>query len=280
MFETVTIQKGGWLAEVAPELGANVTKLQYNGEDVFIPLTSRDQLAVNPYLQGAPLLFPANRTVDARFTFEGRDYALLMNEAKNGAHLHGLLHTRPFTLVEAGDASVTLCYENGGEIYPFPFCMTVTYAVGEDGFEQRYTVKNTGENRMPFTFALHTTFVEPERFSVPIDMCQEKNEVHLPTGRYVALDEQEARYATGSASKGLTISGYYRACGNTARVGAYTYTASPAFDHWILFNGQGKSGLLCVEPQSGAVNGLNMDGGCTVLGPSEETTLWTKIERA
>ena len=129
---------------------------------------------------------------------------------------------------------------------------------------------------MPVIFALHTTFTEPDSFTVPIDLCQEKDAVHLPTGRYVPLSPQEAGYAKGSASKGKIISGYYRACGFVATVGGYTYTASEEFDHWILFNGRGESGLLCVEPQCGAVDGLN-SGACRVIEPGDTLTLQTEI---
>ena len=55
------------------------------------------------------------------------------------------------------------------------------------------------------------------------------------------------------------------------------YEASKEFDHWILFNGGGNKGLLCVEPQLGAVNGLNKPDGHRVMKPGEVLTLWTKI---
>ena len=75
------------------------------------------------------------------------------------------------------------------------------------------------------------------------------------------------------------ISGYYKAGGHTAAVGRFTYTVSEEFDHWVLFNGRGESGLLCVEPQCGAVNGLNIPGGHRVLQPGESLELWTKLTK-
>lgn len=269
-----------WSAEVEPHLGANVTRLQYKSQDVFVPLLSRGQLEKNPYIQGAPILLPANRTANGQFTFEGREYTLPINEPANKAHLHGLLHTCRFNTDEISEDSITLSYKNEGEIYPFPFEITVKYSIVGEAFKQSYTVKNTGKGNMPFTFALHTSFVEPESFTVPIDMCQEKDERHIPTGRYIKLSERESRYAKGSPSKGIPISRYYRSCGHTAFVGEFNYTVSDDFDHWILFNAAGKGNLLCVEPQCGAVNGLNMEKGHTVLAPGEEKTLYTLLEKA
>lgn len=272
------IESEGWRAEVAPALGGNIVSLSYNGRDIYLPLKSEKQLEINPYLQGAPILLPANRTAGAKFGFNGKEYNLPLNEPATGAHLHGLVHRQPFTVKYCGESEIKLIYENKGDIYPFPFLLTVNYLIKNGVFRQEYTVINTGKGEMPFTFALHTTFKEPNSFSVPIDLCQEKDGFHIPTGRYVPLNSQEQGYTSGSPSKGLIISGYYRACGHTAYLDNLSYTVSDNFDHWILFNGRGESGLLCVEPQCGKVDGLNIKDGCKILNPNEETKFWIEYK--
>ena len=57
------------------------------------------------------------------------------------------------------------------------------------------------------------------------------------------------------------------------------YTVSDNFDHWILFNGKGEKNLLCVEPQCGAVNGLNMKNGHRILAPQKKISFSCKIEK-
>ena len=49
------------------------------------------------------------------------------------------------------------------------------------------------------------------------------------------------------------------------------------FDHWILFNGEGKRKLLCVEPQCGKSNGLNTDDGKIVISKGQNISFWTEI---
>ena len=267
-----------WTAEISAVHGGNVTRLEYCEKNVLIPLENEEQLTVNPYLQGSPILFPANRTYKGEFEFEGVLYHLPLNEPHNNAHLHGLVHLQRFDILSATDTRVTLRYFGTEEVYPFPFSMTVEYSLEENVFSQVYVIKNIGTKNMPFTFSLHTTFSEPESFSVPISMCQEKDGHHIPTGRYVELDEEELEYANASVSRGRVISGYYKASGHTARVGEYLYSVSDNFDHFILFNGRGEMGLLCVEPQCGAVNGLR-NGDCKVLSPNEEMTFTCKISR-
>ena len=272
------IEAEGWRAEVAPALGGNIVSLSYNGRDIYVPLKNKKQLEINPYLQGAPILLPANRTAGAKFGFNGKEYKLPLNEPATGAHLHGLVHRQPFTVKYCGESEIKLIYENKGYIYPFPFLLEVNYLIKGNIFRQEYKVINTGKSEMPFTFALHTTFTEPNTFSVPIDLCQEKDGFHIPTGRYVPLNSQEQGYTSVSPSKGLIISGYYRACGHTAYLDNLSYTVSDNFDHWVLFNGRGESGLLCVEPQCGKVNGLNIENGCKILNPNEETEFWIEIK--
>lgn len=279
MFKKTVIENSVWRVEVAPALGADISSLKYKGVDVYVPLETEEQLSVNPYLHGSPILMPANRTAGGKFTFQGREYSLPVNEPRTGAHLHGLVHKQEFTVIKQSGSSVKLRFENRGEIYPFPFELTAEYSAEEETFYQRYEIKNIGNSDMPFTFALHTTFCEPEFFSVPIDSCQEKDGFHIPTGRYVPLNSEEREYASGTVSRGKEISGYYRLSGNTAKIGDFEYTASDNFDHWILFNGKGTSGLLCIEPQCGKVNGLNSDDGCRVLRPGEALPFFTTMKR-
>jgi aldose 1-epimerase len=278
--DIISIRSGEWQANICPRLGGNVIKLTWGGKDVLRPLDNEEQLKINPYLQGSPVLMPANRTYRGRFVFEGKEYFLPINEPQNDCNLHGSVLSQPFETVKVTDDRAILRFvDREGKIYPFPFALTITYSLTDKGFSASYEVENIGSGSMPLTFSLHTTFVEPNRFSVPIDACQEKDSHHIPTGKYIVLDPQESGYARSSHSEGLVISGYYRAYDTVARVGDYTYTVSENFDHWILFNGRGESGLLCVEPQSGRVNGLNMNDGHTVLSPCEKIKFTTEISR-
>ena len=277
--DVVKISAGDWQATVCPRLGGNIIGLTYKGEDVLRPLTNEEDLKVNPYLWGAPILMPANRTYEGKFVFEGKEYTLPLNEPHYNCNLHGLVLYEVFETGSVKENSVTLkLTDTDCRSYPFPFEMTVTYKVTEEGLTSQYTVQNIGEGNMPVTFCTHTNFIEPESFQVPIDMNQERDKCQIPTGRYVELDDQQKRYVTGSPSVGLYISGYFRSCGNTAIVGNYKYTVSDNYNHWVFFNGGGGKGYLCVEPQSGKVNGLNYPDGYNLLTPGEKITFTTIIE--
>ncbi len=272
----IALCSGDWEAGVNPRLGANTVYLRYRGRDIFRPLENEAQIAENPYIQGSPILLPANRTYLGKFSFEGKDYTLPITEPRTNSHLHGTLHRESFELVSADATSATMTYSNrGGKVYPFDFDITVTYTVDNEGFSQKYVITNAGDCNMPYTFCLHSTFVEPDIFILPISSRQEDVR-DIPTGRYIPLTEQESRYVTGSPSKGIYVVGYFEASGNVATVGNFNYEVSKNFDHWILYNARGERGFLCLEPQAGKVNGLNIDGGCLILAPGESEVFTTR----
>ena len=276
--DTITLKFGDWQADVCPRLGGNIIGLSYKDEAVLRPLVNEDDLKINPYLWGAPILMPANRTKAGKFNFEGREYTLPLNEPLHDNNLHGSVLYQVFDLVEADEAHAVLrLVDKECASYPFPFAMTVTYALSENGLTADYEVENIGEGNMPLTFCLHATFVEPEDFTCPIDLAEERDPHHIAVGRYIELNPTEKAIADSSPSRGISISGYYRASGKTARIGSYKYSVSENFDHWIFYNGAGKGGYLCVEPQAGRVNGLNMADGHIVLAAGEKIRFETKI---
>ena len=278
--DTIILNCGLWQAVICPRLGGNIIGLSCGGENVLRPLERVEDLEISPYLYGAPILMPANRTKAGKFNFEGREYILPLNEPLHGNNLHGSVLYQAFEVLESDEKNVVLrLVDSKCNSYPFPFSMTVTYCLSDDGLSADYEVENIGEGNMPLTFCLHTAFIEPESFTCPIDLCQEKDDHHVPTGRYIELNELESQIPVSSPSKGRVISGYYRACGSVARVGDYKYSVSENFDHWIFFNGLGESGYLCVEPQSGKVNGLNVDGGHTRLAAGEKIKFETRITK-
>ena len=277
--DSVILRAGVWTAEVLPRFGMNMISLRANGKHVLREAADWRTLCESPFLYGIPLLFPANRTLDGRFSFKGKSYQLPLNEPALGNHLHGLMYNAPFTIVRASENEITAVFENSGERYPFPFRMQITDRLDEHGMTRSLALCNTGTLTMPYTLAFHTTFVEPELFSAEIGLRHERSDRFVPTGQTGALTETEQRYRTGLCPKGLAISGYYAADGQTARLDDLVLEMSAGFDQRVLFNGGSSQHFLCIEPQAGMVNGLNMPGGHKTLLPGEETSYSISIQK-
>jgi len=259
------LKAGEWQAEVYPQCGMNLTALTFAGKPIFRTPADEQVLRENLYLYGNPLLMPANRTKDGRFIFCGKVYELPINEPARGNNLHGLMADAPFEVVRQTENEVCAIYQNRGERYPFVFDLIITDTLTVQGW--RREVKLQAKEDMPYTLAFHSTFLEPERFSVPIGRRFVCNENYIPNGEMVPAEPL-----------GKVISGFYEAEKHVAMVEEYLFTVSENFDHWILFNGGGEQGFLCIEPQCGGVNGLNSNAH-RILRGGERDTFTLSLER-
>jgi len=247
-----------WCVDVLPEFGMNPIRIQYGEQDLVRTPTDLEELRANPYLWGFPLLFPANRTKNGTFPFRGTLYSLPVNEIPQNNHLHGVLVDAPFEVLYATESELSARYQNRGERYPFSFDITITDSLSEDGFLR--TVQILALEDLPYTLAFHATFTEPKHFRVPLGAQYLRDENNIPTGKTISPLPLEK-----------IVSGFYRSAGQEATLDEFTFAVSPNFDHWILYNGNGEEGFLCLEPQCGEVNGLNTDGHALLLSGNTET---------
>ncbi len=279
-FETVTLRAGDWEAEIVPGIGMNTASLTFQGTPVLRSPESPEFLRLDPCVYGTPLLMPPNRTEAGRFSFDGKSYQLPVNETVLGNHLHGLVHSQEFTLVQVQGNMLSGIYENRGEIFPFPFRLEVNCILTEEGYAQEFLFTNTGSSDMPLTFGLHTVFSCPGEIRVPIGKRWTVNSCFIPTGELEELTPENECYRTGTDPNGKMVRGFYTSCGNEAKIGDFRYRVTPDFDQWVLWNGDGTSGFCAVEPMRGAVNSLNSGVGLLRLKPGETHRFATIIYRA
>lgn len=264
----VRLRNGKWSAIVLPNFGMNVISVKYGRKEIMRCPRDMEELSERPRLFGIPILFPANRTADGTFSFEGKTHKNFfpINEPIRNNHVHGLMSVAPFEVLEQTENSITACHKNRGERYPYPFDMTVTVTLTEQGLEHRLTIKAL--ERMPYTFGYHTTFAEPKTYTVPIGRLYVRNDRLHPTGEMMQIE-----------SLGEIFDSFFESVGNTAKLDEFLFKVSDNFDSWVLFNSDGKSGFICVEPQCGLVNGLNIPGGYRVLDAGQEETFTLQITR-
>jgi aldose 1-epimerase len=273
----VHLRHGDWEADIFPAFGANLIRLAHAGREILRTAPDLASLLGRTILYGTPVLVPANRTADGRFTFDGKEYQLPINEPRFFNNLHGSLYLTPFRVVQVDADSCACEYASSKfDAYTFNFSLTITVTLTDAGMKQEFVYKNLGEGPMPITMSLHTSFVRPADFSVPVAHSWETDARALPTGRMLPLTAQESQYPGGYTLCDEFVNGYYTSVGHKARVGDYHYEVSDNFDQWVLF-GAGPFDFLCVEPQIAQVNCLNHPGSFPVLPAGESFTCWTKI---
>ena len=140
MDEIIVLESGGYTAKINATRGANCFSLEHSGHNAKI-LREPDYSKPldNPFLYGAPVLFPQNRISGGKFEFEGRVYDFGINEENTNCYIHGALHVTPFAVVEKRENFVRLVYENDGTYvgYRDKFAITCTYFLSENGLDER-----------------------------------------------------------------------------------------------------------------------------------------------
>lgn len=269
----ITLSGYGWEADVTAQYGMNAIRLSHAGKQILRYPENMDLLlSITTAAYGSPLLLPPNRTEHATFRFDGQTYYLPLNEQRYQNNIHGQLRHVPFQVEEETPLSLRASYRNIGEIFPFPFLVRVHYFIDETGFHQRYAFHNIGKGDMPLTFGLHTNFLAPEWFRVPLDRKWVKNNCHIPTGAQIDLSEEEKTFCTRGCPQGKPITGFFTSGGCTAQLDDILFTVSDNFDQWQIWNGDGTKGFISIEPQCGAVNCLNSGAGLLRLKPGQSET--------
>lgn len=263
--KTIKLKKGDWEAEIVPSYAMNVIRLTYCGEDILRPPSKPEDLNLNHFVYGTPFLFPPNVTRNDTFTFEGETYTLpYPNTGRR--HQHGLLYNADMRIIEESPELLVGVFISGTDRYPFPFKLTIKCELTDEGLKQQYCIENIGEKKMPFLMGLHTTFAAQPVFTVSLKngWTKEENSPMPVTPR--ELTSEELRYVTGTSPSGCNIHGQFTDNGeHTATIGNYIYKLSDNFKIWVLWNKGGDEGFISLEPQSGSIDGLNMEGQYNVL---------------
>lgn len=168
--------------------GALISKLVLGNEDVIkYPLKEDDPKKGYP----SALLFPfPNRIKDARYTFEGKEYSLEINDTDSHNAIHGLIAFERFEIVSQSEnkAKLKFSYQGQNEGYPFPFDFTVEYVLTANQLNIVVEGLNTGETNMPVGFAWHPYFgfgsnpVGEMTIKAPRRIKMELSERNIPTG--------------------------------------------------------------------------------------------------
>jgi len=153
----------GYMARIIPELGGNVVKLSYNGEDILKAPEDLEGYKKSQNNFGIPHLFPPNRIKGGRFSFDGREYNFPVKPSGNS--LHGFLHFSRWKVeskkTDEKYISLKLSYissENSSHFSYFPhtFKCVREYILNKDGLEERYYVENLGRETMPLSLGYLT----------------------------------------------------------------------------------------------------------------------------
>lgn len=301
----LTLTAGPYTAKILPSLGGQVLSLCKNGVPILHEPENEAILQQKSTWYGLPILFPPNRIDGGKFETRERAYSFPVNEPNRGNSLHGFLHSRPWQVKEQTENSITLTYcltPEGDfyEYYPHPFYMEQRYELSEEGLKQELVLRNTGEETMPVGLGQHSAFYapKPDRIYASVGKRILMSERMLPTGKVRELNEDEKRFREG----GMQVDAWamddhytvepllrdgkpFHGAIIEREAGTVYYEVDSFYQHWMIWNAEGKNDFICIEPQNWRVNAPNLvssgmskeEAGFTELAPEQELHIFTKL---
>ena len=226
--------KGGKIEADICDLGARINAIRVNGIDVVLGFNKVEDYFKKCSSAGATIGRVANRIANGRFTLNGKEYQLNVNNGEN--HLHGGnvgFDKRIFTVTEEADDSVTMEYFScdGEENYPGNLKLTVKFTVVDDALLMEYGAvcdKDTLWN--PTNHAYFNLDGEGNGDCLG-NMLQLNADYYTPVdGRLIPTGEKTAVTNTVFDFKALRKIG--------EKIGCEELKATLGYDHNYLLNGE------------------------------------------
>ncbi len=277
---------------VVVEVGGGIREYSVGGRDVLEPY-ALDQMCDAAH--GAPLIPWPNRLADGRYSFDGTEHQLALDEPEHGNAIHGLLRWRPWTELEHGADRVRL----GARLlpmpgYPFAVEASITYELSEEGLTVTTAARNIGPAECPFGAGQHPYL---SAGGAPVDDCT----LHLPAATRLLTDERQIPIGREPVAGGPYDYTSPRPVGELQIDDAFTDLArdrdglararlecpdGAAVELWAderypfleVFSGDPlpasrRRRALAVEPMSCAPNAFRSGDGLLRLAPGEEIVL-------
>jgi len=208
------------------EVGGGFRSVVLDGREVLDGYGADEMSASG---RGQVLMPWPNRLRDGRYSFDGHDLQVPLNEPELGNAIHGLVRWVAWSAVERGPDRVTVehvLHPSPG--YPFTLRLRIAYLVSNAGLTVSTTVTNVGSGACPFGAGAHpwltvgTPTVDAAELQVPATVAIWSDERSLPS-RTGPVDGTELDFRIGRPIGATRIdngfTGIERDASGIARVG-------------------------------------------------------------
>lgn len=248
--------------------------------------------------QGDVLIPFPGRVALGRYTFEGTQHQMHINDKDGPNAIHGFLRELDWT--EDGVTENEVSYTgilDGSKVegYPFHLKVRITYRVENMGMTCSYEIENTGETDAPVAAGFHPYFTAGDEWCddstllLPMNSILEFGDDLIPTGRMLGLDGSPYDYRVERPIGDTKINNCYcdpirdadgrvrftLASSKTGR--KITVWMDEAIDYVVLYTGdvlpdQMKRRGLAIEPMTCGSDAFNhTEWGLVSLKPGETT---------
>lgn len=159
---TVELTAGNYRLVLDAARGGAILSADWrNADDETVHLLSPSDASMPPFKAGCFAMLPfANRIADGRFHFQGRDYVLPINNAAENVAIHGFGRENPWRVTGRSADAATLEQDFAADGIPFRYHAALETGLSETGIRVSLSVRNDGEQAMPFGIGLHPWLVK------------------------------------------------------------------------------------------------------------------------
>lgn len=221
--EQWTIRHGDQRATIV-EVGGGIREYVVGGEPV---LFGYDVSAKADAGRGQLLMPWPNRIRDGQYAFAGKDQQLALSEPARANASHGLVRWALWTLEEVEESALTVAYsllpQQGWDA---ALCLTVRYALDENGLTVTPSATNVGPSAAPFGFGAHPYLTAGEP---TVDDAS----LRLPAETVIRVDDRLIPSGSGPVSPDLDFSGL-RPVGDVELDHAFTDLQADGDGRWSV----------------------------------------------
>lgn len=179
--------RSGTARAVVVEVGGGVRRFDVDGVAVLDGYDEQDMVTG---ARGQPLLPWPNRLHTGRYTWDGTEHEVPLDEPAQSNALHGLTRWRSWTAEDVADDRVTMRLRlHPSPPYPFALDLSVRYDLAPGALTVTTTATNVGDADAPWGAGAHpyvtvgTAFVDDVLLQVPARTWLPTGPAQIPVGR-------------------------------------------------------------------------------------------------
>lgn len=182
--EQFELSRGAQRAVVV-EVGGGVRTYEVDGVAV---LDGYDESTMVTAGRGQVLVPWPNRLHGGRYTWDGAEHPVPMDEPAKGNALHGLARFRAWRPVDRSADAVTMALRlHPSPPYPFSLDLTARWALTDEGLTVEHTATNIGATAAPYALGTHPYIrvgerVDEARLTLPAATWLPTDDDQIPTG--------------------------------------------------------------------------------------------------
>ncbi|RIA08615.1 aldose 1-epimerase [Flavobacteriaceae bacterium MAR_2010_72] len=269
-------------AKIDLQLGGSLQELRLDSKS----LISSDHVLPYQESYASAVLFPfVNRIEQGRYSFDGINHELNINEKSQSNALHGLVYNKTFKLeyedIKSTSASVCMSYIEKNRIkgFPFSYKISLTYRLTNSTLELQVDVENSDEKAFPFSLGWHPYFNTSNLFNSYLSFKSYKkfvvNESMIPTAEETIIIEGPIQIKDKSFDDCFILKT------NKVKLETPDYAmelSSSSEENYLQLYTPNNRKSIAIEPQTAPANSFNNTIGLKVLKPNSKHSLSWNIK--